>query len=282
MGRYPINEILRNRFMKLSELFAAATVVALCAILTGCKDEAKIIPKQTYGIITSGNSALRIDPLVFASKILQLNKGESVEVIERSKEKTWVAKSSHYWYRVRTRAGYSGWVYGENLQILTSRDRDYLKKVANEFLADEAARIKKELQGKWWSINEFEDFTSQCLELHDDGSYRSYFKGQEKGIEGQFKVDMNANQVIFDKGTTFKGNLDIVKRGQEYILRRDMEDHELRFKRISIDVKDKSKDPNVEPVNPELPVKQDDPKETTDQPAADEASAPVEQQPDGK
>ncbi len=211
-------------------------IAILC--ITGCGKNEKFIPKQTYGIVMTGNTALRIDPMIFSGKIAQLPKGENVEITDRSFDKSTVGKTHTYWYKVKTRKGYTGWIFGGNLQIVNSRDRAKIKKIAEEFMREESERIKKSLMGKWWSVNEFDDFTSHCLELFDDGTYRSYYKGQTGGfLEGTFKFDPNTNELSFDKPTTFKTNLEILQRGQEFILRKEMEDHELRFKRISTDIK---------------------------------------------
>ena len=108
--------------------------------------------------------------------------------------------------------------------------------VVSDFMQVETARVKQYLAGKWWSTNEFDDFTEHCLEMYDSGTYQSYLKGYENSpIVGTYKIDFNRNEIIFSRGTTFKANLDLARRGNDYILKKDFKDFQLRFTKISIE-----------------------------------------------
>ena len=84
--------------------------------------------------------------------------------------------------------------------------------------------MKQYLTGKWWSTNEFGDFTDHCIELYESGTYKSYLKGNENSpIIGTYKLDFNKNEIIFSRGTSFKSNLDLARRGSDYMLKKDRE-----------------------------------------------------------
>ena len=232
--------------MKTISLFSGLTAAIVLITFVSCKKDPSLT-KDTLGIITRGSTAMRIDPMIFSGIITQLAKGESVEVQEKSKEKNYVGKSSDYWYKVRTKDGISGWVFGQNITIHASSSKAAMNKIVSEFMASESAQIKKYLAGKWWSTNEFGDFTDHCLEIYEDNKYRSYMKEQEgRAIVGTYKLDFNKNEIIFSNGTSFKSNLDLVKRGGDYVIKKTRADFELRFTKIAIElppepeIKDKS------------------------------------------
>jgi hypothetical protein len=201
-----------------------------------CSNDGEIIKKDTYGIILKGYTAMRIDPMIFAGVITKLNKGTSVEVLEKSKEKGWVGKTNGYWYKIRTNDGIAGWVFGQNISIHYSKSRDSIDKVVSDFMAGEGMQVKQYLAGKWWSINDFGDFTDHCLELYESGAYKSYQKGEEAhALTGTYRIDFNTNEILFSDGTSFKSNLELAKRGADYVIKKNMKDHELRFKKISLE-----------------------------------------------
>ena len=212
-------------------------LLALAIAGTGCSKNEPAVSKDAYGIVLNSYSALKIDPMVFAGTIAFLNKGDVVEILERSKEKTWTGKENDYWYRVKTKEGISGWMFGRTIGIQTSRDKAVMDKIVSDFMELEASQIKKDLTGKWWSINEFGDFTDHCLEIYENNKYRSYIKEQEESaITGIYKLDFNKNEILFSNDTSFKSNLDLVKRGNAYIIKKNINDRELRFSKISLDL----------------------------------------------
>jgi hypothetical protein len=224
---------------------------ALAAAGTECSKNETAISNETYGIVLNSYSALRIDPFVFAGTITYLNKGDIVEILQRSKEKTWVGKEYDFWYRVKTKDGTAGWVFGRTIGIQASKDKAVMDKIVSDFMEIEAAQIKKDLAGKWWSINEFGDFTDHCLEIYESNKYRSYVKEQEtRAIAGTYKFDFNKNEIIFSGGTSFKGNLDLVKRGNVYVIKGKINDRELRFSRISLEL---PPEPEIKDTNPKNP-----------------------------
>ncbi len=218
---------------QLLGLIAAAILIT--AGLSCSKDE-DAINRDTYGIILKGYTAMRIDPMIFSGIVAELNKGTSVQVLERSREKSWVGKTSGYWYKIVTKEGITGWVFGQNISIHSSKSRDSMNSVISRFMDAERAQVKLYLMGKWWSTNEFGDFTDHCIEIYESGKYKSYLKGNEgRPIVGTYKLDFNKNEIVFSNGTSFKSNLDLVKRGNDYIIKKSLKDFELRFTKISIE-----------------------------------------------
>jgi hypothetical protein len=218
---------------------AAGGILALFLAAAGinCSKNDMTILKDTHGIVARGYSAMRIDPMVFAGVITHLKKGEIVEILDRSTTKTWVGKENDFWYKVRTKDGVSGWVFGQTITIYTSKNKIVMDKIASEFIDIEVAQVKKGIVGKWWSTNEFGDFTDHCLEIYENNKYRSYMKNQEgEAIIGTYKIDLNINEILFSSGTSFKSNLDLVKRGNIFVIKRNMKDRELRFSRIAVDL----------------------------------------------
>ncbi len=224
-------------------------VLLLMAVAgTACSKNDPGTAGDTYGIVLNGYSPLKIDPMVFAGTISFLNKGDIVEILERSKEKTWMGKESDYWYRVKTKEGVAGWIFGRAIGIQTSRDKAVMDKIVSDFMEVEAGQIKKDLAGKWWSINEFGDFTDHCLEIYESNKYRSYIKEQEESaIAGTYKLDFNKNEIQFSDGTSFKSNLDLVKRGNVYVIKKSVNDRELRFSKISLEL---PPEPEIKKQNP--------------------------------
>jgi len=211
------------------------------SIITGCnkiKSETPVIPENSglnpLAVIITPNTALRIDPLVFTSRVAQLKKGEVGEVLEKSSEKKPVGGAIDYWYKIKLSNGISGWVFGSNINILKDSNRNNVESYLSQFWEKETKELSEALHGKWWSVNRFNDFTNHCLEIYKDGKYKSYIKGSTKKIEGDYNFDFNKNQIIFLNGTSFEGDLNYVRRGDEYTLSREAEKDEIKFKKINV------------------------------------------------
>lgn len=202
------------------------------------KPETPVIPENTEGnplaVIITPNTALRIDPLIFTSRVAQLKKGEVGEVLEKSSDKKPVGGAVDYWYKIRLSNGISGWVFGSNINILKDSNRNNVESYLSQFWEKETKELSEALHGRWWSVNRFNDFTSHVLEIYKDGKYKSYIKGSEKKIEGDYNFDFNRNQIIFLNGTTFEGDLNYFRRGDEYTLNREDEKDEIKFKKINV------------------------------------------------
>ena len=216
----------------------AMTVLALT--FSGCQKadspEAEKAPqaaKKKGGIVLTNNTALRIDPFIFSGCISRLEKGQPVEVIGKSAEKSMIGGGSDYWYHIRLKDGISGWLYGKNLRIINIKNQQQMDDIVSSFWNEESVELTKDLVGKWWSVNHFGDFTRYGLELYPDNKYRSYTKDHEdRAIEGKYNFDLSKNEIIFPEGTSFRKNLKFARRGQSYTLFVPSDDSDIRFKRI--------------------------------------------------
>ncbi len=234
---------MKNTFRYRLLILLAAGV---CAALFSCgTDDSPIDSTSEHfkAIIISGNSAIRIDPILFSSRVALLKKGEVVEVIERSKTKSWIGKTNDYWFKVRRNSGIVGWTFGTNIKLLRPGTAS-LEQYISDFMKDDSKEVIKALTGKWWSVNSFGDFTNHCIEIKDDNTYKSYTKGGGAFFSGEYTFDFNKNQIIFLKGATFGNSLDMIKRGQTYMLQKEQEDQIVQFKRIAAEIKD---EPEPEP-----------------------------------
>jgi hypothetical protein len=215
------------------------TVLSLIVFTMCGKNEETLIPlstgagKKQIAIITTANSALRIDPLISTTRITQMKKGEITEMLERSAVTQTIAGQSDYWYRIRLSNGITGWVFGKNISVLNDASSDNVQSYLSSFWEKETSELGEALHGKWWSVNRFGDYTSHCLEIYKDGRYASYVKGAQKKIEGNYNFDFNKSQVIFLAGTSFEGELFYVRRGEVFSLYRDTVNDEIRFKKIN-------------------------------------------------
>lgn len=221
---------------KISIIIASFLII----LNTSCKDkngETQAIPGNSEGnpvaVIITPNTAMRIDPLIFSSRVALLKKGEVAEILDRSSEEKNIGTSRSYWYKVRLSNGITGWIYGVNITILDDANRGNVESYLSQFWEKETEELSTALHGKWWSVNRFNDFTNHCLELYKDGKYKSYIKGATKKLEGEYNFDFNKSQIIFLGETSFTGNLNYVKRGEIYTLFNDSEKDEIKFKMIN-------------------------------------------------
>lgn len=221
---------------KISIIIASFLII----LNTSCKDkngETQAIPGNSEGnpvaVIITPNTAMRIDPLIFSSRVALLKKGEVAEILDRSSEEKNIGTSRSYWYKVRLSNGITGWIYGVNITILDDANKGNVESYLSQFWEKETEELSTALHGKWWSVNRFNDFTNHCLELYKDGKYKSYIKGATKKLEGEYNFDFNKSQIIFLGETSFTGNLNYVKRGEIYTLFNDSEKDEIKFKMIN-------------------------------------------------
>jgi hypothetical protein len=232
-------------------LFLAAVLLSLTCL--SCDNDAVpgAVPevKKTVGVIIQDGTALRVDPIVYSSRILLFNRAETVEIIEKSKEKSSAGSMTDYWYKVRNNSGINGWIFGPNLKIFANKSKSAIDNFITGFWEEESKKIKAKLAGKWWSVDLRGDFTNHGIEISDDGTYKSYIRGGQE-ITGDYNINFNDNEVMFIKGTSFNGNLNIIKRGNIYFLEKTIGKTEMKFKKIS-DTVESSLNKKEEPANSE-------------------------------
>ncbi len=227
--------------MPINKIIPLAIFSILILFFSSCgknpeKKGSKHEVEKNIGIVLSQNSALRVDPYIFSGLAVKLNKGDTVEIIDKSSEKSWIGSLQDYWYKARMNNGITGWVFGKNIKIVKSKDDSDVSKFVSEFFKDESNSLKKEIAGKWWSINKFEDFTEDALEFTPDGKYKSYKNQQDPTyIDGEYKIDFQNSEILFEKGTTFGENLKFAPRGKTYVLYKELKTGEMVFKKISLE-----------------------------------------------
>lgn len=196
----------------------------------------KEIKSDEYiGVILARDTSLRVDPYIFSAKIDMLNKGETVKILEKSKSKSWIGSSSNFWYKILYKNSIPGWIYGENIKLIKKSSYSDVNDYMADYWEKEAEEIKNGISGKWWSLNPTGDFTNHCIEINRDGSYKSYEKSDiAQAITGQYNFDFNKNEIVFLKGTTFKKNLNFIKRGDTYFFKTPGSNDVIKFKRIVV------------------------------------------------
>lgn len=194
--------------------------------------------EKMSALIINKNSAVRIDPFIFSAQVTRLPKGTKVVIIDRSATTQQVAKYNDYWYKIKISEGLTGWIYGTNLKILSKIKKDSIENYISSFKDEDYQKINEAISGKWWSVNNSNNFTNHCIEFYEDGKYLSYKIGQDnEKIESNFTIDFNSNEIVFLKGTSFKDNLNFIERGNTFILERKSKDSSIRFKKIIQDTK---------------------------------------------
>ncbi len=232
----------KNRITKrIITLTTALFFISVIFLSPGCSRktpvEEKTIHENRMGIILTAGTALRIDPFVFSARLELLKKGDTVKILARSGEKTWIGNSSEYWYKVRIKNGITGWLFGKNLRLISETNSEDVSAYVEDFFKEETGQMLKKITGKWWSVNRFGDFTYHGLEIFPDGKYKSYYKSANPRVrEGEIKIDFNNNKLLFDKGTTFGKEIDFLRRGHAYIFKKELKVGELTFKKISTKV----------------------------------------------
>ena len=212
--------------------------IGLLLFQLSCKDKIskKNLLLNKQGKILNNNSAVRIDPYIFSARVDKLEKGAVVDILACSKKKSWIAQKEDFWYRIKTSEGMTGWIFGQNLKILSGQ-KLITKRKGQKIISSLEKKIeerRKDLAGKWWSINNKGEFTQHCLEISPQGKYRSYLKDkqEEECFKGNYNFNFNNSQIIFLAGASFGNELSFSARGQVYILYKDSKKKPLRFKRI--------------------------------------------------
>ena len=217
-------------------IFYTTTLLLALSLIAGCTNGDKNATADIINqgaIIVENNAALRINPVLFSGCISRLEKGCAVEVLDKSAQKSNIARTKDYWYYVKLEDGITGWVYGQNLKFVDVKNRKQMEDAIAEFRSQDSGNLLKGIAGKWWSTNSFGDFTNHGLELNEDQTYKSYLKGGEKyAVEGEFTIDYAKNEISFPKGTSFKRNMRFIQQGISYTLFAENEDNVMRFKKI--------------------------------------------------
>jgi predicted small secreted protein len=97
-------------------LFALICLLAACGSGTapGAGTDGPVMDRAVALI---NDSSVRVEPFFFSTPVGLLNKGDQVEIINRSAEKTRIGKVEDYWYQIRLNNGITGWSFGGNLRL---------------------------------------------------------------------------------------------------------------------------------------------------------------------
>jgi hypothetical protein len=189
--------------------------------------------RKQIGVVTVDEVSVRLDPIVYSSRVAVLSTGENVEVVDRSREMGRVSGKSDYWYKIKLRNGLSGWVFGANMKIFEEGSSSTVESFAKELRAEEDQKARKELRGKWWSVAGDETFTDHILSLREDGTYASLRKGSTTPVDGTYELNTADGVITFSKGTSFGDKASFMIRGEIYLLETMVDGKEVKFKKLS-------------------------------------------------
>ncbi|HNR87915.1 MAG TPA: SH3 domain-containing protein [Spirochaetota bacterium] len=219
---------------------ARASLIILLAVLVAagalaCKKSRSdaLTADENLGLIIRDNTALRLDPLFYSSRISVLKKGETVAILDRSKKKGYIGTSGQYWYKVALKSGITGWVFGGTIRVLSDKNASAVEDQISDLMQEESKQLRRTLAGKWWSIDSFGEFTNHILDIEESGKYKSSERGG-KSIEGKFQIRVRDQEIVFDKGTSFERNLFYARRGVSYFLENNAKDKggPIKFKKL--------------------------------------------------
>lgn len=228
--------MLMKYLNNLKTIYAAVLSISLIT-LTACNNKEDTGPavsinkSAAYGVVLQENAVLRIDPIVYSSRVALLKKGDRVEITDQSKVKGWIGNTSNYWYKIRQGKGITGWIFGSNLKLFSEKESSSIENYLSNLREEEEKELKKNLAGRWWSINRNGDYTSHSIEIFENGQYKSQSKGG-KEISGDYNFNFKEKEIIFLNNTSFGFNLKYVSRGNIFYLEAATDKQEMRFKKI--------------------------------------------------
>ncbi|HSV97936.1 MAG TPA: SH3 domain-containing protein [Spirochaetota bacterium] len=248
--------------MSAYRVLILAAIVAASLLPAGCGDNGrneKSRPERIseYAVVVSDNTALRIDPMIYSARITLMRKGTRLAVLDQSKEKSWVGKDHGFWYKVRLENGLTGWAYGSTIRIFAGSQSGSIDGYVSNLREHEEETLRKDLSGKWWSVNKSGDFTNLCVEIYENGKYKSYARGG-KEIEGEYNFNFNDETIVFLSGTSFGQNLKYVNRGNMYHLETRDGKYDIRFKKITEGMAEPPPEDEAEAASPPVPPKEED------------------------
>jgi len=216
-----------------------SALIIILSVIAGCSPHDGHSPfagsRKDIGVIVVADSAVRVDPFIYSSRVAVLPMGENVEVTDRSREQSRVAGTQDFWYKVRLRDGISGWIYGQNIKVFKEGSDRSIESYAKELRAGEDEKARKELGGKWWSVTGEDNFTDHILSIRENGTYASLRRGSEKPLEGDYIIDSAQGTITFSAGTSFGNTETFIVRGDFYVIETVTDGRTIKFKKISSD-----------------------------------------------
>lgn len=163
--------------------------------------------------ITSDVVSLRTNPVILASEIQFLHRGDEVKVIGRSTRPDRISGMMDYWYQVRLKNDIQGWVYGPNLSIGRGNNKQKSSEEARAALKEE---LERAVVGKWWEILSNGSTGYGRIYFWPDGVYKHGFGRGELRAQGKYTIDVDEMKVVLDKGSYMGEQLSMRKVGSEY------------------------------------------------------------------
>ncbi|MCU0845618.1 MAG: SH3 domain-containing protein [Spirochaetes bacterium] len=248
--------------MSLYRALTIAVIVPAFTLAAGCgekgrHDKSRSDRNSEFAVVVSENTALRIDPMIYSARITLMRKGTRLVITDQSKEKSWVGKDHSFWYRVRLENGLAGWVYGSTIRIFKGSQSGSIDSYVSNLREHEEESLRKNLSGKWWSVNKSGDFTNLCMEIYENGKYKSYARGGRE-IEGEYNFNFNDETIVFLGGTSFGQNLKYINRGNMYHLEATEGKYDIRFKKITEGMAEPPPDEEADTASPPVPPQEED------------------------
>ncbi len=222
------------------------TILLLITSIISCKSEndhnnSEYMNSENIGIILKDRSTMRLEPFLYSSIITYIKQGEMLNVLDESKEKSWIGGTNDYWYKISLSGGLVGWTYGTNIKIFSGNDRDEAQEFLSDFWESLKRKFRKKISGRWWSIDKYGNYTNHCLEIYKNGTYKSYCIDCNP-IEGDYSFNFRDYEIIFENDASFGNKVNYKLREKRYILTKASGKGEVRFKRV----RRKIENPNTE------------------------------------
>ncbi len=104
----------------LTKALAVTTIGTLLLDTTAFRDKLDnmgYIFNPTTGIMNNSNVRMRENPNLQAQSLGYLQKGDKVEILDRSGIKVQIGNMNDWWYKVRTEDGTEAWAYGYFIDV---------------------------------------------------------------------------------------------------------------------------------------------------------------------
>ncbi|MCS6984484.1 MAG: SH3 domain-containing protein [Leptospiraceae bacterium] len=127
------------------------------SLLAYCHDEPTTNPPTPEKArVISNELRVRLTPHVLGAELGRLKKDEEVKVLQISRLKIRLGQDEAHWYKIESKSGLKGWVYGAYLDL---EGKPSLAK-------DQSDKISKMLVGRWYIQKEHGALSDRFLSLY--------------------------------------------------------------------------------------------------------------------
>lgn len=222
-------DIIRRNHYSIKIGLLAGILIFFSACQGKTDDGQKIIRKAK---VTSRVVSLRTNPVLLASEIQFLNRGDEVKIIGRSTKEVHISGMRDYWYRVQLDNDIEGWVFGPNLSIGKGKNIEESTEEANALIKEE---LERAIVGKWWEILTNGSTGYGRIYFWPDGVYKHGRGRGELVAQGKYTVDEKEKKIQLDKGSFMGTEISIKKIGSEYRLYGKNETRRIILRRAFLD-----------------------------------------------